>query len=185
MSASTMTSHINRLLAAGAVSQEAQGRHRYCRLADRRLATVYEALAKAAPALPVRSLNQSSRARQLGHARTCYDHLAGEVAVSMTDSLLRNGYLRPDEAGYVLTAAGERALADLDVDVAGCRRRRRRFAYPCLDWTERTHHIGGSLGAGLLATALRRGWVTPQPKSRALTVTQQGKAALAAHFRIG
>ena len=183
--ASTMAGHLTRLLAAGAVAVEAQGRHRYYRLADPRLAAVFEALAAAAPDGPdPGSLRQWRHSRRLKQARTCYDHLAGEVAVAITAGLLERGELVPADGGYELAPAGAQRLTAAGVDVAGCRRRRRRFAYPCLDWSERTAHLGGALGAGLLATATGAGWLRTRPGSRAVEVTAAGAEALAARFAV-
>jgi DNA-binding transcriptional ArsR family regulator len=169
--ASTMTGHLTRLLDAGALAVEAQGRHRYYRLADPRLAAVFEALAAAAPQPPPRSLPAWRHDRDLRHARTCYDHLAGEVAVALTAALVDRGGLTRTGEAYALSDAGADRLTAAGVDVAGSRRARRRFAYPCLDWSERTAHLGGALGAAVLTAARDAGWVTARPGSRAVTVT--------------
>jgi DNA-binding transcriptional ArsR family regulator len=184
VSPSTMTSHLRRLLDAGAVAQEAQGRHRYYRLADERLAGVFEALSVAAPPRPVRSPAQSRQALQLRRARTCYDHLAGQLGVAITAALVGAGWLVAAGADYDVTDAGAATLVGIGVDVAACRDRRRRFAFPCLDWTERTHHLAGAVGAALLDTAIESGWVRRRPDSRALTVTPPGARALAGHFGV-
>lgn len=182
--ASTMAGHLSRLLDAGAVGVEAQGRHRYYRLADPRLAAVFEALADAAPDARPRSLTGWRHSRQLRHARTCYDHLAGEVAVAVTTGLLDRGELSRAGDRFELSAAGAERLTAAGVDVAACRRQRRRFAYPCLDWSERTSHLGGALGAGLLAAATDAGWLRPRPGSRAVEVTDSGAAALTRHLGV-
>lgn len=182
--ASTMAGHLSRLLDAGAVAVESQGRHRYYRLADPRLAAVFEALAEAAPQPPARSLAGWRHSRDLRHARTCYDHLAGEVAVTLTSALLGRGELTRDGDRFALTPAGAERLGAAGVDVAACRRQRRRFAYPCLDWSERTAHLGGALGAGLLDAATGAGWLAPRAGSRAVLVTADGAAALGRLFAV-
>jgi DNA-binding transcriptional ArsR family regulator len=182
--ASTMAGHLARLLDAGAVAVATQGRHRYYRLADPRLAAVFEALSAAAPVRPPHSLPGWRRSRDLRHARTCYDHLAGRVAVAITATLTAAGDLTGDGEAYALSDRGADRLAAAGVDVPGCRRQRRRFAYPCLDWSERTAHLGGALGAGLLTAATGGGWLAPRPGSRAVAVTDAGRAALATHFGV-
>lgn len=182
--ASTMAGHLSRLLDAGAVAVEAQGRHRYYRLADPRLAAVFEALAAAAPEIRPTSLPGWRHSRDLRHARTCYDHLAGRVAVALTAALTDRGDLTRDGDAFTLSDRGAERLAGIGVDVAGCRRARRRFAYPCLDWRERSAHLGGALGAGLLSTAVGAGWLRPRPGSRAVAVTAAGRDALADHFAV-
>jgi DNA-binding transcriptional ArsR family regulator len=176
----TASAHLRRLLGGGLLAVEAQGRHRYYRLAGPAVAEAIEALALIAPPLPVRSLRQSQRAELLRFARTCYDHLAGVVGVALADSLLRAGALRA--AGgrdYEVAPEGERLLGGLGVDVGELRRRRRAFARGCLDWTERTPHLSGALGAALLERLLALGWLAHGRVPRALVLTDAGRAGLA------
>ena len=114
-------------------------------------------------------------------ARTCYDHMAGAVAVSLHDCFMERGWLSSAAAGpdaYELTADGEKALEALGAS----RALRRRFAFACLDWSERRAHIGGGLGASLLRVALRRKWVVQDLDSRALSVTRGGRREMRARF---
>jgi hypothetical protein len=120
---------------------------------------------------------QASRERRrdtpVRRARTCYDHLAGVAGVGLLDTMQKRGWLRPDTAkgsGYELTVAGARALARRRVDVDAARSSRRRFASACLDWTERRPHLGGALGAGVLATLCAAGYVRRRPGRRAVNV---------------
>jgi DNA-binding transcriptional ArsR family regulator len=176
----TASAHLRRLLDGGLLSVEAQGRHRYYRLAGPAVAEAIEALALIAPPLPVRSLRQSQRAEVLRFARTCYDHLAGVVGVALADSLLRAGALRPAACrDYEVTPEGERLLGGLGVDVAGLRRQRRAFARGCLDWTERTPHLSGALSAALLERLLGLGWLARGRVPRGLVLTDTGRDGLA------
>ena len=109
--------------------------------------------------------------KPLRAARTCYDHLAGTLGVALHDRLHELNWL----SDYELTPQGTQGLEELGVDVAAIRTLRRRFACPCLDWSERRPHLGGALGAALLAVALKRKWVRKVPNSRALTVTAAGR----------
>jgi DNA-binding transcriptional ArsR family regulator len=182
VSPSTMTGHLQRLLEAGAVEVRQQGRHRYFRLADPRVARAFEVLALASRTPPVNSLAANSQRAALAEARSCYDHLAGRLGCAVNAALLRDGALRLTSAGFQLTIAGARLLGEAGVDVEGARRRRRRFAYPCLDWTERREHLAGALGAAVLAQALLAAWVKPRPGSRALQITPGGRTAFAELF---
>jgi DNA-binding transcriptional ArsR family regulator len=176
----TASAHLRRLLQGGLLTVEAQGRHRYYRLAGPAVAEAIETLALIAPPLPLRSLRQSQRAEALRFARTCYDHLAGVVGVALVESLLRAGALR-QAAGrdYQLTPRGERLLGGLGVDVGELRHRRRAFARGCLDWTERTPHLSGALGAALLERLLHLGWLARGHVPRGLILTDAGRDALA------
>lgn len=178
--ASTASSHFQRLRDQGLVELAVQGKHRYYRLAGPQVAAALEALMVVAGGLPPRSPYQPSTPSALCHARTCYDHMAGTLAVTLHDALVDKAWLDPHT--YLLTPAGEAAMADLGLDVAALRRRRRRFAHACLDWSERRPHLGGALGAALLDTVCQRGWMVKDLDSRALRVTSKGRARLGIIF---
>lgn len=176
---STASDHLARMVGAGLVEVAAQGRHRYHRLAGPEVGHALEALSRIAPAKPIRSLRESSRARSLGFARTCYDHLAGVCGVALHDLLLEDGMLAGASGGYQVTEAGVTWFADLGVDLASLRTKRRSFARPCLDWTERRPHLAGSLAAATTEVLLANGWfVRRAPESRALRLTDTGRTAL-------
>lgn len=180
VAAPTASAHLRRLLDGGLVAVQAQGRHRYYRLAGPAVAEAVEALSVIARPRPVRSLRQSQRAQALRFARTCYDHLAGVVGVAVADALVRADALRPvGGRDYQVTLGGEELLGGLGVDVAELRRQRRAFARRCLDWTERSPHLSGALGAALLDRLLDLGWLAPGPVPRGLVLTDAGHDGLA------
>lgn len=181
---SAASEHLSRLVAAGLVEVAAQGRHRYHRLAGPEVAHALEALAHIAPAKRVGSLRDASRARSLWLARTCYDHLAGACGVALHDLLLSSGALVGAPGGYDVTPAGRAWFDDLGVDVDAARARRRGFARPCLDWTERRPHLAGSLAAATTDRLLDLGWfVRRASDSRALRLTDDGAAAFGGLWR--
>jgi DNA-binding transcriptional ArsR family regulator len=180
VTAPTASAHLRRLLDGGLLTVEAQGRHRYYRLAGPAVAEAMEALSLIAPPLPVRSLTQAQRAEALRYARSCYDHLAGMVGAALADALLRAGALRAAASrDYEVTPEGEAALGGLGVDVAALRRQRRAFARRCLDWTERAPHVSGALGAALLERLLELGWLARGRVPRGLLLTDAGRDGLA------
>lgn len=180
VTASMASNHFSRLREHGLVEQLVQGRHRYYRLANSRVARALESLLSITgqPATPF----QPSTPAELRHARTCYDHCAGEVAVRLHDVLLKANWIEAQGKDYTLTEKGVERLLKLGVDVDAMRGQRRRLAYPCMDWSERSPHIGGALGAAILELMLKRGWVTRQLDSRALNVTSKGRDALIKTF---
>ncbi len=178
--ASTASAHLTRLCKDGLLSMVAQGKHRYYRLASGEVAQALEALLVVA-GLP-RSVFTPSTPDRLRHARTCYDHMAGTVAVILHDQLLAQDWLRGDDGNYRLSVAGEIGMAALGVDTAALAGQRRRFACACLDWSERRFHLGGALGAAVLQLALRQGWAERELDSRALKVTAAGQQRLLAAF---
>jgi DNA-binding transcriptional ArsR family regulator len=177
VSAPTASSHLTRLLDGGLVTVEQHGRHRYYRLAGHQVAEAVEALSRIAPAASAMA-PVASRAGELRAARTCYDHLAGVLGVSLADALQRDGILERRDGAFTVTAVGEARLRALGVDLDAVRGERRVFARACLDWSERRDHVAGALGAALLRRLLELGWIERTADSRAVRVTESGRAAL-------
>ena len=178
---------------------EPQGRHRYYRLAGPQVGQLIEAVTQLAPAQPIRSLRQGTRAHALRQARTCYDHLAGRLGVAIMRALLDGGYLiggdgdfhaeravRDQRAGYGhdvdyhFTADGDAFLTDLGVVLPS----RRPVVRYCVDWSEQCHHLSGAIGRNLLNRLVELGWIHRSPSNRAVHITDAGHASLAAAFRI-
>ena len=174
---STASEHLARLVDGGLVAVEVRGRQRHHRLAGAEVAEALEALARICPPTPVRSLRHASQRDALGHARTCYDHLAGAVGVGLADALVARDWIVPTGESFALSPAGEAGLAAAGVDVAGARGGRRAFARACLDWTERRAHVAGALGAAIATAALGSGWVRRRT-GRTLDVTDAGQRVL-------
>lgn len=186
VSASTASVHLAKLKDQHLVKVMAQGRHRYYSIGDARVAQALEALMVLAGSRPKPFVPRTPP--RLREARTCYDHMAGTLAVALHDALFAAGWLkhrRGEEDDYELTPAGEHGLAALDLDLAELRKRRRRFACACLDWSERRPHLGGAVGAALLDTMLRMKWAIKDEDGRGLRVTPRGKEALARRFGVG
>lgn len=165
---STASEHVSRLRAAGFVSGARQGRHRYVRLADARVAELIERLAQHAEHRPARGLRESLRVRRLKFARTCYDHLAGTVGVALREGMVATGLVDASN-GLSLTGRGYEVLAALGVTVPASGRR--PLLRECLDWTERREHFGGALPAAILDRAVEAGWLSRLPH-RAVRVHQ-------------
>lgn len=183
VSPSTASAHLARLKEDGLLRQLAQGKHRYYSLADGDVATALEALLVVAgvPRTPFKATTP----HRLRTARTCYDHMAGSVAVALHDRFVGQGWLQAEgENGYRLSPEGETRFVAAGVDVAALRRERRRFACACMDWSERRPHLGGTLGAAVLDMALRKGWVERDLDSRALQVAPDGWGRLLAVFSL-
>ena len=172
----TATGHLNQLVAGGLLAPTAQGRHRYFRLASADVARMLEAVMVVAGLPPGAEPCRPPRIdAALREARTCYDHLAGRLAVALADQLVARGALVLDDEAGELTSEGEALLARLGV--AASRSRKRPFCRPCLDWSERRPHLAGSLGAALLARFEETRWVERRP-GRAVRVTPAGRAGL-------
>jgi DNA-binding transcriptional ArsR family regulator len=184
VSPSTASSHLRRLQSQRLVKVFPQGKHRYYSLEGPQVAAALEALSVLAGGF--RSQFVPNTPNDLRAARTCYDHIAGTLGVLLHDRIYALGWLSAsvsdNDYAYNLTPAGTKALAALGVDVAAIRTLRRRFAFACVDWSERRPHLGGALGAALLNLALKRKWVFRELDSRALSVTAHGRREMQARF---
>lgn len=174
----TMSTHLGKLLDAGLLAVEAQGRHRYFRIANDDVAHLLESLMGVAYMTGAARLRSSPREPALRRARVCYDHLAGEMAVRLYAGLLKQQALVLGVDGPELTAAGERLFAALGIDTGALISQRRAFCRSCLDWSERRHHLAGNLGAALFARMLALGWARRSKDSRVVTFTPSGEKAL-------
>ena len=179
---STASEHADRLVTGGLLEQHRQGRHRYLSLAGPDVAALIEAVASAGAPRPepVTSLASAHRQRNLAAARTCYDHLAGELGVALADAMTGGGLLSWDR-GLTLTDRGAGRLAELGIDLTPARRPALRS---CLDWTQRRPHLGGAIGAALCRYAFDAGWVVRIGTGRAVRVTAAGERGLADRFGV-
>ncbi|MEQ1672799.1 MAG: helix-turn-helix transcriptional regulator, partial [Hyphomicrobium sp.] len=90
----TASKHLSQLVDAGLLMVSQNGRHRYHRLASANVAKVLEGIMQLA------SLSRPSEGRKaifgprdagMRRARTCYDHIAGRLGITITDRLLEQG----------------------------------------------------------------------------------------------
>lgn len=189
----TASGHLARLTEGGLLLMVRQGRHRYHRLASSEVAHMLESImsVSAAPRdMPVRT---GPRDLALRYARTCYDHLAGRLAVDIADTMTRRGHLALSDEGGSLSADGVRFLRELGVvlDVEGTQKPHgssmsavSRFCRPCLDWSERRPHIAGLVGAALCRCGFEQGWFHRTDTARAVTLTPKGRATLVQAFEL-
>jgi DNA-binding transcriptional ArsR family regulator len=198
--ASTASGHLRKLTERGLITVLPTGRYRYYRLAGPDVARLVEVIGRLAPAAPVRSLREGTRAHALRLARRCYDHIGGRLGVTLTDALRERGLVEGpdgtpdlvevrgdrlsggviDEVDYRLTETGREQLAALGAVLPP----RLGAVRCCIDWTEQRHHIAGPLGAAVLDALDTAGWIAPAPTHRALRVTDRGAAGLGEHLGI-
>jgi len=181
----TASSHLSKLEAGGLIEQEKQGRHRYYRLADPDVGGVLEGLAALAARAGHMRVRTGPKDPALRRARVCYDHLAGDLGVQMLDSMRRQKLVRQHKQEIELTAEGERFLnRSLQIDAATLAHPRRPVCKACLDWSERRHHLAGTLGAALMQRFSELKWASrdPTPGSRVVQFTRQGEKRFQALF---
>lgn len=189
----TASGHLTRLAEAGMLAMARQGRHHYYRLASAEIARMLEGIMTIAATSDksrthARPITTGPRDATLRYARTCYDHLAGTVAVSITDRMIARGEIELDDDGGALTESGAARLEGLGVDLQTARKSATRrgggriFCQPCLDWSERRPHVAGAVGTAMCCAWFRAGWIRRVEGSRAVRLTRPGMAELGRAF---
>jgi DNA-binding transcriptional ArsR family regulator len=178
----TTSSHLAKLVRRELLTVEKRGPRRLYRLASPLVAQMLEGLMTVAAAGAPRFRPASRIDAEMRHARTCYDHLAGELGVALTDAMREHGHLLLDADGGEMTAAGIGFLTGLGADLGVPARSRRPFCRPCLDWSERRPHLAGRVGTAIAELAFRQDWIRRRPRGRSVEVTEAGLAAFRTHF---
>ena len=179
---STVSGHLARLEEAGLVAIERQGRHRYFRLADHDVGVALEALMPVAARAGHLRIRTGPRDPELRRARSCYDHLAGDIAVTMFDCFVQRRLLARRDGGLTVTVDGRQFFATAGIDLDELERGRRPLCQSCLDWSERRSHLGGALGAALLKIIVARGWAVREKKSRIVRISVASEQKLKSWF---
>ena len=175
--------HLSKLVHAGLLCVESQGRHRYYKFSRNDIAYAIEAMANLIPH-PTAAKNLPAAVSPIKYCRTCYDHLAGKVGVLITDSLLQQKIIVDRNNSFEVSNKGQKWFSGLDIHIDDLKQQRRFFVRPCLDWSERRHHIAGSLAASLLDKMLSSDWLRKTKNSRAIIITGKGQKKLYEYFRV-
>jgi DNA-binding transcriptional ArsR family regulator len=168
--------HLSKLVQAELLSVESQGRHKYYKFSNKDIAYAIEALANLIP--PAKAM-KTVKENPVTHCRTCYDHLAGKVGVLITDSLLQQKIINAD-----FEVSKKKWFTDFGIDIDELRQQRRSLLRPCLDWSERRHHIAGSVATALLDIMLEDDWIRRTKNSRAIVITGKGQKKMYEYFKI-
>ncbi|WP_194722878.1 ArsR/SmtB family transcription factor [Noviherbaspirillum malthae] len=185
VSAQSASGHLAKLVEAELLRVETQGRHRYYCLASHTVGIALESLAAIAPQPVPRALPESRvTPPAMRFARSCYDHLAGELAVQMLAHFEETGLLSSSEKQMALSVEGEKVFRRFGIDMDALRGARRQLACGCLDWSERRFHLGGALGAALLQSLVERKWLLRGREARVLQLTPRGRQGLKEAFGV-
>jgi DNA-binding transcriptional ArsR family regulator len=152
-----------------------QGRHRYYRIANTRVAELLECMARL---VPKKDISGPEARTPIQIARTCYNHLAGSLGVRITETIVHRGHLREVGRDYHLTRSGGQWFAELGMNIESLRKSGRVFARQCLDWSERRNHLAGALGSALANRLFELDWIEKGSKSRAVQITTLGRREL-------
>ncbi len=180
----TASAHLAKLVDARLLAGERRGRNRYFRLAAPEVARMLEEIMAVAVARAPRYRPAWMRDEALRSARTCYDHLAGRLGVALAGSLAERGHVVLDDDGGEVTEDGAKFLTGFGLDLVGTAGKRRRFCRPCLDWSERRLHLGGSVGAALAQRCFALGWIERIKNSRAVAITPTGGDGFLTNFGV-
>jgi DNA-binding transcriptional ArsR family regulator len=179
----TASSHLAKLLSGDLICVRKQGRHKYFQLKDHRVATLLEQLLSiSASSSPMVATGPADTA--LRQARVCYDHLAGESAVALYDSLLRQQLITDHLDQVSLTSQGVEFFQRCQVDFATLKTSSRPLCKACLDWSERRSHLAGTLGHWILTDLLAKAWASREPDSRVIRFSPQGLVAFRRRYGI-
>jgi DNA-binding transcriptional ArsR family regulator len=180
----TASAHLSKLADAELISAEAQGRHRYFRLADADVARLLESLMGVAARAKALRTRPGPKEPALRHARVCYDHLAGDLGVELFDALVKARWLAQRDGEVTLTKRGREAVEALGLDVGALEAGSRPLCRACLDWSVRRNHLAGALGAGLLQHIYARGWARRRSGTRVVEFTSAGERTFRRTFGI-
>jgi DNA-binding transcriptional ArsR family regulator len=179
------SAHLRKLMVGGLLAVQPHGRQRFYRLSSQAVADAIESLLLVAPSVPARSLRDAAESDALRRGRMCHDHLGGRTGVMLTNGLLDGRFLeRRGENLLHVTPLGVRAFGRFDIDISALGRYRRPVTRACIDWSEHSHHLGGSLGAAMASEVFRRGWLHTREASRVVSVTEHGCEALVENFAL-
>jgi len=176
ISRSTASGHLGKLVAARLLCVSQKRRHRYYRIASPLVARMLEGIAAVASLeTPPRFRPRSAQDDALRFARTCYDHLAGQLGVAIADALVAKKLIVLSDEGGEVTAAGTRFFTAFGADLKRPAASRRVFCRACLDWSERRYHVAGFIGAEICRRSGELGWITQRRGNRAVQLTPAGR----------
>ncbi|MBS7698126.1 MULTISPECIES: winged helix-turn-helix domain-containing protein [unclassified Chelatococcus] len=183
VSAPTASAHLGKLADGGLLAVVAQGRHRYYRIASVETGHMLETMLGFAGGRMRTARRAGPADLRLRTARTCYDHIAGRLGVAIAQHLQKAGHVVLDDGAGQISASGHAFFAKLGLDVSqGGSRGHRALCRPCLDWSERRYHIGGTLGRALCEHCLSEAWIERERDTRALIITEAGREAFDSLF---
>jgi len=183
ISQSNLSNHLAVLSKANLIRKISNGRRNSYEIASPDAAQLIELLQNLQKSAP----NAKSPVKKIALARTCYDHLAGKLGVSIFNSLINQNaiiYNQPiaDPAYFSkeisLGINADKTFKAFGVDLSNVTTANRKYAYACLDWTEKKPHLAGALGAAVYHAMSEQKWITSHEEKRVITITESGKKAL-------
>ena len=178
----TASEHLATLEKSALIKGRKCGRHRYYEINGTDIARSLESVVVAFPSVDIQSNNKVPDS--LREARFCYDHLAGKLGVSITQSLISMGAISVEALEYQVDDTNHRIFTEFGIDIEFLKKRKRHYARQCIDWSERCPHLAGSLGAAFSEKLLELGWIVRSKDDRSASITEVGKNGLQKSFTI-
>lgn len=172
---STATGHLTKLVSSGLLNVRKQGRNRYFDLAEPDVAHAIEALIAVAARAGHLRTRPGPKDEAMRHARSCYDHLAGRMAVEMFGHWMASGILCWRNQALHLTRNGRDFLSPRGIVFVSLENGKRPLCRSCMDWSERRHHLAGTLGAEILDMTVAKGWAVREPRLRTVSFSKRGE----------
>ena len=174
----TASGHLGQLAEAGLITVIKQGRHRYHHLATPDVARMLESLMLVAAAQPVKRISTGPRDQQLRLARTCYDHIAGQLGVALADAMVAQNWVEMGSDAAAMTPHGLQQFQAIGIDLTPAVKGSKTnapFCRLCMDWSERRPHFAGRLGKVLCTHGLEKGWIRKRSDARSLEISPEGR----------
>jgi len=173
----TASAHLAKMTETKILRQRKQGRHRYYAIGGENVAEVIAGLMGLAEKAGLTRTRTGPKDEALRIARSCYNHLAGDMGVQLFDGLTRYDYLNQAATGLEMTQEGRAFFADFGIDIESLEQKASPLCRECLDWSARRSHLSGNLGRALLGQFIALGWAKRDQKSRAVIFSDSGNAA--------
>lgn len=177
ISAQTASSHLAKLVEGGLLVVRKQGRHRYFQLKGEEVAGLIENMLNISSSLSEESVFTGPKDKNLRASRICYDHMAGELATQLYESLVDKQFIKDNISESTLSEEGRQFFLYLGADLSELSGLKRPLCKPCLDWSERKSHLAGSIGKWVLSDVIQRKWAKRDLNSRALRFSNDGLKA--------
>lgn len=182
ISAPSASHHLSKLTEMNIIKAEKCGRHKYYKIANPQVALIIENMANLLPESYDRSVARKLENDGTRYARTCYDHLAGKLGLDIAAAMIGQGILSEDRETFSITDRGRAWFSKLGLELESLREKERLLVHKCLDWTEKSYHLGGALGAAFMEMMFKNDWIRRKQHSREVLLTAKGRVEL--HNRI-
>ncbi len=171
----TASSHLNQLVKANLLHRRKCGRFHYYQIINETVASFIEQVVCGSP-VKDGCCDRHAVKTELKKARFCYDHLAGELGVGISHSLVTMGALILDQASFHLPEREHHIYQQIGINLNSIRTKRRQLCLCCTDWTESFPHVAGALGAAIAGKLVEQKFIIRSRNDRSVAITRSGRS---------